>query len=432
MTLYTDCDSEQLCLLVGETLGYAVVDTGCPHTVSGDSWFKSYANSLSRRDRLSITTKRSSKKFRFGDGELHQSKYHVIVPIYIGQVRHHLGIDIIGCNVPLLLSRETLQRAKAKLDIGAAEITFLGVTIPLLITSTGHLCLPLNRSLDVQNDESEKLITRVMFSSPITGINSDIKNKATKLHVQFCHPTAEKLIELIKKAGYCDEKVEDTIKEVTSQCEVCLRNKKPPLRPAVGLPLATEFNQTVALDLKCRGEDGYILHMIDHLTRYSSACLIKNKRKETIVQALLEYWIRIFGFPKSFLSDNGGEFVNKEMIDFAEKYNIILKTTAAESPWSNGLCERHNGILNNNVNKIMKSGTYSLETAIHWAVAAKNSLANVYGFSSNTLVFGRNPNFPTAFINRPPANNSTCLSEYVANNLNAMHEARKVYETRMC
>ena len=409
------------------------MDTGCPYTVSGDVWFKSYVSSLSRRDRLSIITKQSSKKFRFGDGELYKSQCHVTVPVYIGQARHHLGMDIVACNIPLLLSRETLQRAKAKLDIGAAEIIFLGVTLPLLITSTGHLCLSLSRSMDGQNDESEKLITRVLFSSPIiNGIGADIKNKATKLHLQFCHPTADRLINLIKKAGYCDERIEDTIRAVTSQCEVCLRNRKPPLRPAVGFPLATEFNQTVALDLKCRGHDGYILHMIDHLTRYSSACLIKNKRKETIVQAILEYWIRIFGFPKNFLSDNGGEFANKQMVDLAEKYNIILKTTAAESPWSNGLCERHNGILNNNVNKIMSSGNFSLECAVHWAVAAKNSLANVYGFSPNMLVFGRNPNFPTAFNNKPPANNLTCLSEYVAENLNAMHVAREVFIQQEC
>ena len=62
----------------------------------------------------------------------------------------------------------------------------------------------------------------------------------------------------------------------------------------------------------------------------------------------------------------------------------------------------------------MDSGNISLDVAIHWAVAAKNSLANVYGFSPNTLVFGRNTNYPSEFVNKPPARNVTCLSEYVA------------------
>ena len=50
----------------------------------------------------------------------------------------------------------------------------------------------------------------------------------------------------------------------------------------------------------------------------------------------------MFGTPGKFLSDNGGEFANQEFIDFAEIFGINGKTTAAESPWSNGLCERHN------------------------------------------------------------------------------------------
>ena len=69
----------------------------------------------------------------------------------------------------------------------------------------------------------------------------------------------------------------------------------------------------------------------------------------------MDYWIRVFGAPKYFLTDNGGEFVNHEFVDLAEKFNINLRTTAAESAWSNGLCERHNGILNNNVNKVLAS-----------------------------------------------------------------------------
>ena len=46
----------------------------------------------------------------------------------------------------------------------------------------------------------------------------------------------------------------------------------------------------------------------------------------------------------SFLVDNGGEFNNNEFISFCENFNMNIKMTAAESPWSNGLVERHNGI----------------------------------------------------------------------------------------
>jgi transposase InsO family protein len=422
--LYTDADSSQLCLLVGETLGQAIIDTGCPHTVTGDPWLQTYLDTLSRKDRLSIRTQNTNNKFRFGDGTTYSSKYHMIIPVYIGRNRYKLGVDVVDCNIPLLLSRTTLKRANATIDIGAATICFFGNTIPLIISSSGHMCLPISRLLDTSNEETKKVLTRVLFTSPIDGIGSDLTNKAKKLHLQFCHPTSDRLIQLIKNAGATDQKVFDSIKDVTAQCNVCIRNRRAPLKPVVGFPLASEFNETVAMDLKSRGKDGYILHFIDHLTRYSNACIITNKRKETIIRATMDHWVRIFGSPKYFLTDNGGEFVNKEFLDFAEKFNIVLKTTAAEAPWSNGLCERHNGILNNNVNKILESNVCSLDIALAWAISAKNSLANVYGFSPNMLVFGRNPNFPTSFTNKPPANNPTCLNDYVTANLNAMHVAR--------
>ena len=39
------------------------------------------------------------------------------------------------------------------------------------------------------------------------------------------------------------------------------------------------------------------------------------------------------------LVDNGGEFNNGEFTSLCENFNINIKTTAAESPWSNGLIE---------------------------------------------------------------------------------------------
>ena len=44
----------------------------------------------------------------------------------------------------------------------------------------------------------------------------------------------------------------------------------------------------------------------------------------------------------------------------------------------------------------MEDAGCDLELVLSWAVAAKNSLKNVNGFSPNQLVLGENPNFPTA------------------------------------
>jgi hypothetical protein len=190
--------------------------------------------------------------------------------------------------------------------------------------------------------------------------------------------------------------------------------------------MATAFNETVALDLKIY-RSGYMLHLIDHATRFSQACLIKNKQSGTIVKAILKFWIGIFGSPHQFLSDNGGEFVNAEFNELAEKFNIKVLTTAAESPWSNGLCEKHNGIIADMIQKTMSDGVCDLELAIHWCVAAKNSLLNVYGYSPNQLVFGRNTNYPAVYSDKPPAQNQSTTSEHIFKNLQALHAARESF-----
>ena len=51
-------------------------------------------------------------------------------------------------------------------------------------------------------------------------------------------------------------------------------------------------------------------------------------------------WIAPFGTTEKFLVDNGGEFANPSYIEMAEQFGITIKTTAAESPWSNGTVER--------------------------------------------------------------------------------------------
>lgn len=424
----SDLDSEQLCLLVSESFGLAIIDTGCPRTVCGKDWLKVYIDTLSAKDRSSIFTESSSHKFRFGNGMMYKSEKYIVVPIYVDGNRHELGIEVINCTIPLLLSRETLERANARIDIADGSIEFSGNNVPMITSTNGHLCLQIGRLLDSSNTETQRVINTVLFTSPLSNIDkTDLKRKVLKLHKQFAHPSPNKLSELVKNAGTDDEHVHDMIHEISRSCEVCHRFKRRPPRPAVGFPLASQFNETVALDLKAIGPNVLVLHMVDHLTRYSSACIISNKKKETIVRALFDYWIRIFGCPHKFLSDNGGEFVNKDVIDMAEKCNVTLETTAAESAWSNGLCEKHNGILGNMISKIMRDKECPIEIAIHWAVAAKNSLSNVYGFCPNILVFGRNPNFPSAMTNSPPANNLVSISQYVADNLNTMHAAREIF-----
>ena len=211
---------------------------------------------------------------------------------------------------------------------------------------------------------------------------SDLSSKGTeekrkmvsKLHRQFSHPSKERLRSLVTSAGIKDQQFLKLIETVSNKCEVCQLYKKPSPKPIVGFPNARVFNQTVAMDLKEYSKNVWFLHLIDLATRYSAAAVIRSKDKDVIAKKLCQIWIAIFGSPHKFLSDNEEEFSNEVYRDLCENFNIAPATTAAESPWSNGTCERHNTVLSEAVTKTMVDTKCDLETAPAWALCAKNSL----------------------------------------------------------
>ena len=62
----------------------------------------------------------------------------------------------------------------------------------------------------------------------------------------------------------------------------------------MSVSLAEELNEVVAMDLKFI-ESNIILHLIDHVTRFSAAAIVKSKEREEIIKHLFRSWISIFG-----------------------------------------------------------------------------------------------------------------------------------------
>ena len=221
----------------------------------------------------------------------------------------------------------------------------------------------------------------------------------------------------------CPSKIKGRIEK--AECTSCQVYQKAPPKPIVGLPMANKFQEVVAMDLKFY--ESKILHLIDMCTRLSSATTIKNKNPSTVIEAILKIWISVYGTPEKFLVDNGGEFANAEFINLAEQFGITIKTTAAESPWSNGIVERHNLTIANMLDKVLHETDCNFDMALSWCINAKNSLANVHGFSSYQLAISTNPRLPSVTTDKPPALSGEPATTLIKTNLNALHKAREAF-----
>ena len=146
-----------------------------------------------------------------------------------------------------------------------------------------------------------------------------------KLHKHFGHRKRSRLIDLIKTSGITDRTFLDTVKELDQSCKICLHYKKPNLRPIDTFFTDTDFNETVTMDL-IPFRNVYISHLIDHATRFSAGPIISTKRKEAIIDKIFKHWIALFGIPKLFLSDNGGEFNNDNFREMGEQLNINVES----------------------------------------------------------------------------------------------------------
>ena len=419
---FDDCEVNR------ETFGCGVLDSGCSKTVCGTDWLETYLDMLTESELKEVKFEESDARFKFGNEQVFKSSDRVTFPAVLGGKSVLIASDVVNTNIPLLLSKSTMKKAKTVIDFENDSVKMFGKKVPLMYTSKGgHYCVSLNRKTDLMYGDVCIDASQVYFVNlkKIKTLSASEKNKvAVKVHKQFCHCSGKRLRKLFEDAGIKDKEMLSMLEQVRDNCKLCEKYGSTPPKPIVTMPIATSFNESVAMDLK-EINSKYILHLIDHLTRFSAACVVSSKKKEVIIAAVLKIWIGIFGCPAKILSDNGGEFSNDDFREMGEKLNTRITTTAAESPWSNGINERHNGLLGEMILKTMEDTDCALDVAVSWSICAKNSLANVNGYSPHQLVFGKNPILPSILHDKLPALENQCHSEIMRENLNAMYSAKK-------
>ena len=127
-----------------ESEGCGVIDTGCSTTVCGVNWLENYMGFITEYEKSCIKEESSLSTFTFGDGISVNSMKRVTLPCWIGGMKSTVVTDIVDCNIPLLLRKNSLKKAGMCLDFRNDTISTNGKTIQLRSTSSGHYVLPLS------------------------------------------------------------------------------------------------------------------------------------------------------------------------------------------------------------------------------------------------------------------------------------------------
>ena len=80
----------------------------------------------------------------FGDGTTIKSVKKLALPCWIAGIRATLSTDVVDCNIHLLLSKQSMKKAKMCLNFGEDIATVGAHTIKLKCSSSGHYIIPLS------------------------------------------------------------------------------------------------------------------------------------------------------------------------------------------------------------------------------------------------------------------------------------------------
>ena len=150
-------------------------------------------------------------------------------------------------------------------------------------------------------------------------------------------------------ARYFWYKLREDVLRYIRTCDACQRRKRPGKTPRAALTtqhVGYRFER-IAMDLcgpLLRTKDGnrYVLVVGDYFSKFTMPIAIKNKKQETVADALVKRWFPLFGVPEVIHTDRGTEFDNMLMRELCERFNITKTRTCSYHPASNGVIERYN------------------------------------------------------------------------------------------
>ena len=217
-----------------------------------------------------------------------------------------------------------------------------------------------------------------------------------KLHLRWFHIGSDKMQRLLKCAGFGKE-VLDLIPAIVDTCRVCQHWSRPGTESKTSGRLVLGFNLEVEGDLMfCRinGSQRIILVLVDRGVRWTSTRVVENKSTPTLLDAIDQSWVAVFG-PMSVLVFDGETGLDDDESTIFFQLRGITKRTAAPRQHTR-IADRKIAVLRDTIHKLntqlVNDGVnLPFVRIVAEATFAVNALTSVNGLSPYTAVLGRVP-----------------------------------------
>ncbi|MGH0129906.1 UNVERIFIED_CONTAM: hypothetical protein FKN15_018760 [Acipenser sinensis] len=201
-------------------------------------------------------------------------------------------------------------------------------------------------------------------------------------------------------------------KDLTIHCTTCLpcqaRAKPNPLMraPMQTITAKHPFEKIAAditeLPLTARGYR-YVLVVQDYFSKYVNLYPLQDQRASTIAVCLFERYVQEHGLPEMIHTDQGRQFEADLIQQLCTHFGINKTRTTAYHPQGDGLVERFNRTLKDQLAKILyQKGTEWDEHLGQVQLAYNTSVHSSTGYTPFFLVHGREAKLPVNFFLAAP------------------------------
>ena len=308
-----------------------------------------------------------------------------------------------------LMTRDEVLKEQ-QIDPECCEIrrALAGEEVTLAVSNDAKQCVELDGALYHKDARRKSVDGQLQLVMP----KAFRKDLIKEVHggVLGGHFGVQRTLDAVKR-HYWWHGMKKDVQGVVEGCPNCnARNavrgaSKPLLQPEARTAVPWE---RVGIDFTdmAKTPEGYskLLVMIDHATKFVIARPTKDGSAQTAAKGLFEDLICRYGAPTELWSDRGKPFIGEIAKFLADLYHIKRKFTSGYHPQTNGLTERFNRTINNELAKVLNPKKDDWPNWLQAKVFAYNTSAQKStGYSPFELLHTFTPRTPIDVELVPPS-----------------------------